>query len=268
MPQKTSRSFVSTTSLDHTVARQFSHFSSKPVTFNPRQISTTWISDGAKRLSSKFHSFHALTKKGSLVCFRCGDSGHLVKTCHNTIVCFACNQFGHRSHNCSAITMLSSCSRPSLTPEMKAQGSALSVMRFSCTNAICEHDVFLRQGVVIKDDYHKGSDFISSSLSSLFPVKDFQWRAVPLTDDCFFLNPPDSTWRQIAITEGQVLLGDIVFPLEAFDTVKCDGGWDHFTCWVKIYGLPSSLLHDLEFDRLISEIRGFVLHVDPLTHNR
>lgn len=55
-----------------------------------------------------------------------------------------------------------------------------------------------------------------------------------LTNECFFIQPPDPMWLQIAIAEGRILLGDIVFHLEAFDLVKYDGGWELFTCWVKM----------------------------------
>lgn len=203
-----------------------------------------------------------------MVYFCCGDRGHLARSCHNAVVCFACNRLGHRSHTCKAITMLPSSSRPPLTREMKSIRGSLPPMRFSCTQSIRDFDETLRQGVVIKDHYRKGAPFIHTRLSERFPVDNFTWRVVPLTDDCFLLYPPDPTWKAIALKESKILLGDIIFPLEAFDPSVYDGGWEPIPFWVKIYGLPSSLLHGSEFDRLISEIGGIVLQVDPLSRDR
>lgn len=111
------RSFASAAALDPSIATQFSLSQSKPVPFNHRQPHLSRVPTGVARLHSKFTSLHSLSKRGCLVCYRCGDSGHLANSCHNAIVCFACNRLGHRSHTCRAITMLPSSSRPPLTPK-------------------------------------------------------------------------------------------------------------------------------------------------------
>lgn len=137
-----SRSFVSTTYLAPAVAKQYSQPTAKPVAFHPRQPPQPRVFAEATRLRSKFQSLHSLTKNSSLVCFRCEDSGHLAKSCHNAIVCFACNRLGHHLHSCRAITMLPSSSRPPLTPAMKARGGALLVMQFGCPQTIRDMDDF------------------------------------------------------------------------------------------------------------------------------
>lgn len=252
---------------NRTGARSFSAtLSDKPLLhpvapFNPTVSSSS-------RLRSKLQSIKALSTKGTLVCFRCGDSGHLARSCHNALVCFACTKVGHRSKHCPSLTMKPSQSRPLLTDAMKVTGRSLPVMRFAGTQAIRDFDAILRQGVVITDSYHKGAAFISSCLATRFPVNDFIWKVVPLTDDCFFIHPPDPDWRRIALQEKSVLLGDVVFPLEAFDSCKFDGGWEPLPFRIKVYGLPYPLLQGAEIDRLASEIGGLVLQVDPLSSTR
>ena len=105
---------------------------------------------------------------------------------------------------------------------------------------------------MITDTYHNGAAFISSCLADRFPVKDFTWKIVPLSDDCFLIHPPDPDWRRIALQEKSVLLGDVIFPLEAFDPCKFDGGWEPLPFWIKIYGLPYPLLQDRKSTRLNS----------------
>ena len=146
--------------------------------------------------------------------------------------------------------MLPSSSRPPLTPAMKEVGGSLPLMRFGCTQSIRDFEEFLSRGVVIKDIHHKGAVFLQNRLHERFQVEHFTWKAIPLTDECFLIHPPDPTWRSIALQESKILLGDLVFPLEAFDPSVYDGGWKPLSFWVKIYGLPSALLQGSEFNQI------------------
>lgn len=83
------KSFVETASLDPLSSRAASQIHHQPVTFHPPPFHSTRDLTAIDRLRSKLKSLSSLSKKGSLVYLRCGDSGHLARSCHNNaLVCF------------------------------------------------------------------------------------------------------------------------------------------------------------------------------------
>jgi Zinc knuckle len=62
------------------------HSSQNPSSFAP-----------TAKLHSKLSSFETWRERGKVVCYHCGDLGHLSSACRNPIICFMCGKVGHRS---------------------------------------------------------------------------------------------------------------------------------------------------------------------------
>lgn len=58
------------------------------------------------RASAKLDRLRSLSKKGTAVCFKCGETGHTTTSCRNATVCFACQKTGHRSFNCKTTSTI------------------------------------------------------------------------------------------------------------------------------------------------------------------
>lgn len=75
---------------------------------------------------------------------------------------------------------------------------------------------------------------------------------------------PDTKWRADVLSQGQVISGDVSFPVAPFDPPSHDALVEHsIQIWLKIRGLPLMFWLYVEFRRLAEELGGFLVHVDP-----
>jgi Zinc knuckle len=56
-------------------------------------------------LRYKFSHLRSSREKGNLICYRCGNSGHLANSCRNSLICFACGRLWHIFRNYRSVTM-------------------------------------------------------------------------------------------------------------------------------------------------------------------
>lgn len=131
-------------------------------------------------------------------------------------------------------------------------------MKFYPSKSNKEFDEVIKKGVVIKDDLNSGA-----MLTNQYPVLDSTWMPRALSNNLYIVDPPDSKWRADVLSQGQVILGDVSFPVAPFDPPSHDGGYDPIQIWLNIRGFPLMLWLHVEFRRLAEELGGFLVEVDP-----
>ncbi|XP_078179603.1 uncharacterized protein LOC144573724 [Carex rostrata] len=223
-----------------------------------------------------------LTKKGVLVCYKCGDQGHSTSSCRNALICFRCNKAGHKSPNCPSSKPPISTSLPPpptspppisnplpMLPSLPQEAHLLPVIRYFETPATAQFRHSLSQGLVLTDIRRKGATYIQDLLTYLFPVPKWTWIARELGDDQFLVAPPDLEWRDQVLAAKSLNLGGIPFPMKPYDFHHFNGGRRLQEFWIQVYNFPHDLWRDIELRQLARELGGVLLDSDPrsFTHH-
>jgi hypothetical protein len=67
---------------------------------NPTYLNHNASSYSTTRLKSKLSNLKEERENGRIVCYHCGDLGHISLACHNLIVCFTYGKVEHHSWQC------------------------------------------------------------------------------------------------------------------------------------------------------------------------
>lgn len=194
-------------------------------------------------------------------CYRCGEKGHIASSCRSSLVCFACNKVGHRSVTCKHPTKFTSIS--STTPPMDSLNSRPSMKFYSNKDTRRLREILLK-GVVLFDEHNRGAQFIQSHLKARFSaIPDWPWVPRKIASQYFLIDPPDDTWRDIALCECKISLGDVDFPLEPFSFARFGKGYKPQTFWLNILGFPQDLWIPSEIKRVAENLGGFWIATDP-----
>lgn len=252
------------------------------VQLDPRHL----INPSIRRLAK----MRDLTKKGVLVCYKCGDQGHSTSSCRNALICFRCKKSGHKSPACpSSKPHFLSHSLPSppttspppisspplplpmLTPPMPLSQEAhlLPAICYFETPATSQFRHSLSQGLVLTDCRRQGATYIQDQLSHLFPIPRWTWIARELGDDQFLVAPPDLEWRDQVLAARSLNLGGIPFSVKPYDFHQFNGGRRLQAYWIQVYNFPHDLWRDVELRQLARELGGVLLDSDPrsFTHH-
>jgi hypothetical protein len=98
---------------------------------NPTSTNLTFYPQDTARLISKFTTLKEQREKGTIVCYPCGDLGHLSSICHNPIVYFSYDKIKHRSWQCRSVPPMI-FSRPPLSLSLKSIKEANQAPLIKC----------------------------------------------------------------------------------------------------------------------------------------
>lgn len=102
----------------------------------------------------------------------------------------------------------------------------------------------MRLGVVVKDCLGLGAVFVQSHLHKKFPFQNWQWLVRSIPEGLFLIDPPTEEWRRFVLQNKVLILGDVEFPVEAYNPLKFDGGREPEKVWVIVKGLPFHMWKD------------------------
>lgn len=153
--------------------------------------------------------------------------------------------------------------RPIPTPDRLREASILPPMRYYATPGTTQFRNSLSQGVVLTDVRGLGAHYIQSHLHRRFPVPRWNWIARELPDKQFLIAPPDLDWRARVLREPNLLLGDIPFPIQAYEFARFNNGRRLHTFWVQIFDYPHDLWRNPELNQLARELGGVLVDSDP-----
>ncbi|XP_078164499.1 uncharacterized protein LOC144559356 [Carex rostrata] len=125
------------------------------------------------------------------------------------------------------------------------------------------YSMVIKKGVVIKADLNSGAMHLQSHLTNQYPVLNSTWMPRALSNNLYLVDPPHAKWRADVLSQGQVILGDVSYPVAPFDPPSHDGGYDPIQIWLNIRGFPLMLWFYMEIRRLAEELGGFLVEVDP-----
>jgi Zinc knuckle len=111
----------------------------------------------------KIRSLQERRSNGRVVCFRCGDQGHLASSCRNSVVCFSCGRLGHRSHHCKSIIIFQP-PPPQPSPSALAIANKLLVLKFYSNPINKKFRETIRSSLVFHDVQDLGPIFIQTHL--------------------------------------------------------------------------------------------------------
>ncbi|KAF3341597.1 hypothetical protein FCM35_KLT00235 [Carex littledalei] len=141
--------------------------------------------------------------------------------------------------------------------------SAYSVVRYYATPATSQFRNSLSQGVVLTDSRNLGAQYIQAHLHRLFPIPRWTWIARELPNNQYLIAPPDLEWRNAVLRERQLLLGDIPFPVQAYEFTRFNNGRSLKNYWVQIYDYPHDLWRKPELSQLARDLGGILIDTDP-----
>lgn len=82
------------------------------------------------------------------------------------------------------------------------------------------------RGIVLFDYQNRGTQFIQSHLKARFKtMQAWAWIRRKLAPQFFLIDPPDEAWCPIAIKEGKISLGDVIFTLEPYSFARFSKGY-------------------------------------------
>jgi Domain of unknown function (DUF4283)/Zinc knuckle len=210
----------------------------------------------------KIQSLQDRRSKGQAVCFRCGDHRHLASGCRNSVVCFSCGRLGHRSHQCRSTTMFQPPPhKPS--PKAIARANSLPVLKFYPNLVNKKFRATIQNSLVLHDELELGPIYIQTYLQKLFPILSWFLVSCALSRNKYLVKSPNTEWKQIILSKGELVLGDVRFIAESYDFKKFDGGSDPVILWINIIGLPPDLWKEEEFRHISMELGGFFVDVNP-----
>jgi Zinc knuckle len=183
---------------------------------HPSDLSFSYIPHSSPPSSEtarvKIRSLLDQRSKGQAVCFRCGDHGHLASSCRNSIVCFSGGQLGHKSHQCHATTMFQP-PPPKPSPQALAQANSLPVIKFYPNPANKKFCATIQNSLILHDKLELGPIYIQTHLHKLFLIPDWSWVARALPRNKYLVEPPNADWRQMILSQGEVVLVMLVLSL-------------------------------------------------------
>lgn len=284
---------------DSILSQPVSHRNTRSANRHPL---TTDPNQSRKKASAKLDHLRTLSKKGTLVCYKCGDTGHSTADCRNPFVCFACQKVGHKSFTCPSLrratrqpptgstsqtTKTSSSStskpvspKPSSNPPkppstltmlpppnlpLLTEANTLPVLRYYATPGTTKLRETLAQGLVIHDSSCLGPLFIQEQLHKSFPFPQWTWIARELPNNQYFIMPPDATWREERAREGKIVLGGITFQITRYIFHQYNHSTPLKAYWVQVHNIPHDLWRDTELRQLARDLGGVLLDSDPVT---
>jgi hypothetical protein len=117
---------------------------------------------------------------------------------------------------------------PPPKPYLKAvaQANSLSVIKFYPNSSNKKFRATIQNSLVLHDELELGPIYIQTYLHKLFPIPGWSWVARALPRNKYLVKPPNADWRQMIISQGELVLGDVRFIAEPYDFKKFDGGSD------------------------------------------
>jgi Domain of unknown function (DUF4283) len=116
--------------------------------------------------------------------------------------------------------------------------------------------------LVLHDELELGLIYIQTYLHKLSSIPGWSWVARALPRNKHLVEPPNADWRQMILSQGELVLGDVRFIAEPYDFKKFDGGSDPVILWINITGIPPDLWEKEEFRRIAMELESFFVDVD------
>jgi Domain of unknown function (DUF4283) len=135
-----------------------------------------------------------------------------------------------------------------------------ALLQFTPNDANKDLQEVLNRSIIVHDEHNLEALYIEAHLQQRFNFLGFAWVARAIPNNHFLIDPPNPIWRATTIEFGDIDLGGIRFPVEAYDKIKHDiQGHPPIPLWIKIKGLPYRFFKKYEFERLADDLRGGVL---------
>jgi Zinc knuckle len=195
---------------------------------NPTDLSSSSHSSSippSEKTRVKLKSLQDNRSQGQLVCFHCGDHGHLATSCRNAVVCFSCGRLRHRSHQCRSVTMFQA-SPPKPSAKACAQANALPMLKFYPNPNNKKFRATIQNSLIFHDKLELGTIYIQTYLQKLFPLQGWQWVARALPRNKYLIEPSNVEWCKFVLSKGEIDLGSVQFIVEPYDFQKFDEGSD------------------------------------------
>lgn len=157
------------------------------------------VEANAFRARAKLNAIQQEREKGEIVCYRCGDSGHLSHSCRNALVCFVCGRLGHRSQNCRSITSLPLSQLSFVSPVAMEKANKLPLMVFRSNQINCQFSETLQNSLVLKDELGVSALYIQSHLQRAFSIPGWSWIARSIPKKMYLLEPPVRSFLRVTL---------------------------------------------------------------------
>jgi hypothetical protein len=137
------------------------------------------------------------------------------------------------------------------------------VIKFYSTPANRKFRQTIQNSIVLHDELSLGSIYIQTHLNKLFNIPGWSWVARALPNKKYLIKPPNKKWKDLVLSQGEIVLRDVRFVAELYNFRKFDGDSDLVIIWVNIIGMSPDLWKEEEFRHIVTELEGFYVDVDP-----